>query len=152
MCRFTTGRTDGARRRAVQSKPRALRGVSRRVVGAAAKAAAPTRICSGRLRGRDPVRPREPRAERGATFGRRAFARHLPVLAKLGDFRSRGHREHSAAEPQPCVILSRVDGEGPSPMPLGRSFAVYAAQDDTWLRLCRTVVPAAPYTIRMPAQ
>jgi hypothetical protein len=29
------------------------------------------------------------------------------------------------------VILSRVDGEGPSPVHAGRSFAVYAAQDDT---------------------
>jgi homoserine kinase len=30
-----------------------------------------------------------------------------------------------------CVILSRVDGEGPSSVQQGRSFAVYAAQDDT---------------------
>jgi GT2 family glycosyltransferase len=29
------------------------------------------------------------------------------------------------------VILSRADGEGPSPLRTGRSFAVYAAQDDT---------------------
>ena len=30
-----------------------------------------------------------------------------------------------------CVILSRADGEGPSSMPQGRSFALYGAQDDT---------------------
>src|SRR5215213_10857754 len=47
---------NGARRRAIQMWPRALRGVTGRASIAAAKAAATnTRSCSGRLRGRDPV-------------------------------------------------------------------------------------------------
>src|SRR5688572_32790813 len=46
---------------------------------------------------------------------------------------ARGHTVGEAFHPpcQLCVILSREDGEGPSPWRIGRSFAVFAAQDDT---------------------
>ena len=55
------------------------------------------------------------------------------------------------------VILSRADGEGPSPLHAGRSFAVIAAQDDTMeveLRALRAAAtreyPFAPHDFDLP--
>src|SRR5215213_6874462 len=62
----TTVDESGARRRAVQMWPRALRGVRGGNRIAAAKAAATgTRVCSGRLRGRDAGAPRYPAQSAG---------------------------------------------------------------------------------------
>ena len=65
-------------------------------------------------------------------FGLRAIVtivKGLPLAGGMGG--SAASSVAGAYAAALCVILSREDGEGPSSMQQGRSFAVFAAQDDT---------------------